>query len=76
MIRFVDLTQAYRTHPEDPKNPPKPVCAFLDTVMDMFIAWDDGTHIFTGLDDLAYVNDYVRERCRALVPNGFFEPKR
>lgn len=70
MIRFVDLTPWYWTDPDDSEN--SPVCAFFDTVVDRFVE-NDGYQTFFGPDDIEEIgNVNHRERCRALVPDGFW----
>jgi hypothetical protein len=67
MIRFVDLTEAYWT------NGGPPCCAFLDTRTDRFVKHDDG-HVFCDVEDFGGVDDMsLAGRCRALVPDGFFD---
>lgn len=60
MIRFIDLT-----------TPDGPCCSFMDT--------DAGSLVKGGLvyafESLAEVQAISDERCLALVPDGFFEPK-
>lgn len=69
MLRFVDLTEAYWVDPEDGG----PCCAFLDTVTDSFVTFDLGGHVFSEMRDLHGIeDDGIRERCIALLPDGFF----
>lgn len=69
MLRFVDLTEAYWTEPEDGR----PCCAFLNTVTDSFVTNDFGCHVFNDMQDLDGIeNAGHRERCIALLPDGFF----
>lgn len=69
MLRFVDLTEAYWTDPEDGG----PCCAFLSTVTDSFITFDLGGHVFSDMRDLHGIEDEgIRTRCIALLPDGFF----
>lgn len=73
MIRFVDLTPWYwaSDEPEDTS----PCCAFICTVTDLFISHDGG-HVFDCPEDVDAIGDpRFRERCRALVPDGFWEGK-
>jgi hypothetical protein len=69
VIRFIDLSEAYWTDPEENGGP---VCAFLDTRTDRFVT--NGAHVFfdaVDLDDIAEA--HMRERCREHVPDGFWE---
>lgn len=71
MIRFVDLTGDYWTHPDESE----PICAFLSTSDDRFVLNDDGSHTFSSFEDIhnAQFNDTVR--LARLTPCGFFERK-
>lgn len=69
MIRFVDLTEAYWTHPAEGH----PICAFLSTVNDRFIEDVCGEHTFDRLEDIA--EHELGERLVGLVPDGFFTTK-
>lgn len=70
MIRFVDLSEAYWT---DPVENGGAVCAFLDTVTDRFVEMD-GCHTALGSENLDGIEDVsLRERCRALIPDGFWD---
>jgi hypothetical protein len=74
MIRFVDLTPWYWTDEDDPENPP--VCAFLDTVTDRFVAVD-GAQTFDCAEDVGGIPDeQLKLRCQALVPDGFWNRPR
>jgi hypothetical protein len=64
VIRFVDLT-------EDPN---EPICAFLSTKTGMFVL-NKKANIFAELNDVkGLAPRWLRERCLALVPEGFFDP--
>jgi hypothetical protein len=69
MIRFVDLTPYYWLDSCDKK----PICAFLSTSDDKFVTGDDGSHTFSDFEDVQEIKpDYLRKRCLALLPGGFF----
>jgi hypothetical protein len=84
VIRFVDLTDFYwvLTRAEDAEmrgtesSCVKPVCAFLDTTTDKFLAVDyGGAHVCSDADDVREVearNGYPG-RCTGLVPEGFWK---
>ena len=66
MIRFIDLTEEYWTHPEVSS----PICAFLNTSDDRFLQTEDGQHTFDCLEE---VKEHPRaKRMLALLPNNFF----
>lgn len=64
MIRFVDLTEAYWTDPEETS----PCCAFLDTRTDTFRCCEDGWHVFDTEEQVAGMGP----RFSGLVPQGFW----
>lgn len=70
MIRFVDLTEAYWTDPEETT----PMCAFLDTTTNRFVENDLGMHVCSDLDDVQSLgeNGQLGKRCAGLMPPGFF----
>ena len=82
MIRFVDLTDFYwvLTRAEDEamrgteSSCVKPVCAFLDTRTDKFLADDVGQHVCSGADDVLALDarNGFSGRCTGLVPEGFW----
>lgn len=75
MIRFVDLTNAYWTFPEDPECG-RPICAFLDTITDRFIENAAGSHTCSDMEDVLSLGmtkpGDLGERCAGLLPSGFF----
>jgi len=84
MIRFVNLTDFYwvMTRAEDDSlrgSEPscvKPVCAFLDTRTNTFLANAHGSHVCSDADDvreLEACNGTNADRCAGLVPDGFWE---
>lgn len=76
MIRFVDLTNAYWTFPEDPECS-KPICAFLDTITDRFVLNACGNHTCSDMEDVLSLGmtepGDLGQRCAGLVPSGFFD---
>lgn len=70
MIRFVDLTEYYWTSPDDHA---PPCCAFLNTVDDRFLENGTGSHTFDTPEDLDELDEFYRDRCKALVPVGFWQ---
>lgn len=66
MIRFVDLSMAYWSDPDEPS----PACAFVNTVVDRFIELEDGAQVAFDDDDIP--GGDLGERLRALVPEGFW----
>lgn len=72
MIRFVDLTGEYWTHPDHSS----PICAFLSTSDDRFYLALDGGATFSSMEEITELgnHDFAR-RMAALVPDGFFEGK-
>jgi hypothetical protein len=74
MIRFVDLSKVYWTDPEENGGP---ACAFLDTITDRFVALNTGDHALLFEDEIDFIPDMeLRDRCRGLVPEGFWSTKR
>jgi len=67
VIRFVDLTAAYWLEEG------KPLCAFLNTVTDCFLENVEICHTFNCLEDVQALPISHRERCLALIPEGFFK---
>jgi hypothetical protein len=67
LIRFIDLTKDYWTHP----SAESPCCAFLCTSTDKFVGnSDSGFHVFDSLEE---IQEHPRaERLLPLVPDGFF----
>lgn len=73
MIRFIDLSEAYWTDPEEHGGP---VCAFLETRTNRFIE-ANGAHAFSDAEEIEDIEDaHLRKRCREHVPDGFWETKR
>lgn len=72
MIRFVDLTDAYWTDP----NERTPLCAFLHTANNRFIENDLLSHVCADMEDVCSMGEggCYGERCTGLVPSGFFGP--
>jgi hypothetical protein len=69
VIRFVDLSTVYWT---DPQNTTA-CCAFLNTVSDTFLSFA-GDHVCISEACLELIEDEgLRERCRSLLPEGFFQ---
>ena len=69
MIRFIDLTPFYYADTDDSS---PPVCAFVDTTTDRFLM-ADGEHVFSSSSEIDNIENHViRERCRRLVPVGFW----
>ena len=85
MIRFVDLTDFYwvLTRAEDKEMSAKdggpscvsPVCAFVDTMTDTFVATPEGVHVFFGADDVQSIDGELAARCTRLVPPGFWDAR-
>ncbi|MHC4296526.1 MAG: hypothetical protein ACYS7Y_04435 [Planctomycetota bacterium] len=70
MIRFIDLTGEYWTHPDCSS----PICAFLSTSDDRFYMNQDGSCTFSSMEDITELGDHdFVKRMVALVPEGFFE---
>ncbi len=67
MIRFVDLTEAYWSDPEEGKS----VCAFLSTNDDCFLKNICNSHTFFDLEEIEE-HPYA-DRLIGLLPKGFFE---
>ena len=82
MIRFVDITAAYYGLDGDDKEDDDTyphMCAFMDTITNTFIQDDTGQHIFESMEDIESVQaessggfKTLSERCKRLVPKGFF----
>jgi hypothetical protein len=67
MLRFIDLTEEYWTHPDEAA----PICAFLSTNDDKFLHNGYGEQTF---DDEAEIIEHEQgERMLGLVPEGFFD---
>jgi hypothetical protein len=66
MLRFIDLTKDYWTHPDFSS----PMCAFLSTIDDKFLHNEVGEQTF--LDEAEITEHEEGERMLALVPEGFF----
>jgi len=85
MFRFVDLTDFYwvMTRAEDDEIRARtggeptvsPVCAFVDTGTDKFIADAQGQHVCFDADDVRALDGRDIGRCADLVPTGFWERK-
>lgn len=71
MIRFVDVTCAYWGEDAEADLLPGmgPQCAFIDTVTDTFVTFD-GAQVFGADDEIP--RDAFGNRCRGLVPHGFW----
>jgi hypothetical protein len=66
MLRFIDLTEEYWTHPDEAA----PICAFLSTNDDKFLRTAEGCHTF---DDEFDIDGHEQaDRMHRLVPEGFF----
>jgi hypothetical protein len=86
MYRFVDLTDFYwmMTRAEDDEIRARsggeptvsPVCAFVDTRTDKFIADAEGHQVCFDAEDVRALDDRDGGRCAGLVPPGFWERKR
>jgi len=74
MIRFVDLTPYYWFDESGPEN--TPMCAFMDTITNRFVLTRLGDHTFESMEDVDSLEPKeFAERCRRLVPQGFFGAK-
>lgn len=67
MIRFIDLSEAYWTDPEEGS----PICAFLSTTSDIFLTNGDVEQTFSSLKEIEEHPD--AERLISLMPDGFFK---
>lgn len=74
MIRFIDITRDYFALDDDDTLIDMPLCSFINTVNDYFIQDDGGSHVFHDFDDIESIaNMDHRQRCKNLVPTGFFD---
>lgn len=70
MLRFVDLCEFYWTL----TSCGEPICAFLSTSDDRFVANDSGQQTFSDMDDIeSVVTPDLVARMKALLPEGFFQ---
>jgi len=87
MIRFVDITAAYYGLDGDDKEDDDTLphmCAFIDTINGQFIkSGRGGTHTFESMEDIESIPGgtsggcrTLSERCKRLVPYGFFSRAR
>lgn len=73
MIRFIDITKDYFALDDGDTLVGMPICCFINTVTNMFIVNDGNEHTFHDFHDIASIHENYRERCRGLVPDGFFD---
>lgn len=76
MIRFIDITRDYFALDDGDTLVDMsimPICCFINTVTDMFIVNDGNAHTFHDFHDIDSIHENYRERCRGLVPDGFFD---
>ena len=75
MYRFVDLTESYYGGLKDAP----PICAFLTTVTDTFFEAANGDCTFSSDSDIDDLHETFGQgtvdRCRSVVPKGFWDRK-
>ena len=75
MIRFIDLSRDYfGVDPGESMEDTMPVCAFVDTITNRFLADSTGSEVFRSIEDVQDI-PIMAPRCLALVPDDFFSTK-